>query len=128
MLQTQHAFAQTANQLCQQTYSQTISNCAQGLAALPLNTRPGAQKACVQQAKAAKDTCVVGPTCPQILQATFDAAIVTCNTTWDVNLLCGANNIDPSCTYYANYQLGVCTQAATDALNYGLQNNCPVTK
>ena len=118
MLQTQHAFAQTANQLCQQTYTQTISSCAQGLAALPLNNRAGVQKACVDQAKATKDSCVAGPTCAQTQQATFDAAIVTCNTTFNVNI-CAS---DPACVTYENYNLGVCTQAATDALNAGVQS------
>jgi hypothetical protein len=114
MLQTQNSFAQTTNQLCQQTYSQTISTCANALALLPANARPGAQKSCIQQAKAAKDACLVGSnSCINNCENSFNVSEAICLQTYNPDS-CGT---DLTCVALVNQELSDCTAAATTVLN-----------
>lgn len=99
---------------CQKAYGQAVAYCAHSLDSLPPNMRAGAQKACVQEAKVAKDYCMSGiSVCLDACQASYNTNVVTCQATYDPST-CGANLI---CQQIVTQQQSDCVSAAVNTLN-----------
>jgi hypothetical protein len=112
------------DQQCQTVYSTTVSSCAQTLGSLPANLRPGAQKGCVVQAKAAKDACLqVGNTCHTDCEAAFSDASTTCDYN-NNTAICGN---DQTCIALVLQRQSDCINYATAVLNSCIAS-CPIVK
>lgn len=120
-LNSQIASAET-DTACNKAYGQTVSFCAQGLSALSPNMRAGAQKACVAEAKIAKEQCLSGVNlCLDACTAQYDNNVAQCNAVYDP-ALCNGNL---SCEAFINAQRSACTSASVDVLN-ACNASCPI--
>lgn len=107
---------------CNKAYGQTVSFCAQGLSALSPNMRAGAQKACVAEAKIAKEQCLSGVNfCLDACTDQYDSNVAQCNAVYDP-AICGGN---ASCVAFVNAQRAACTSASVDLLN-SCNASCPI--
>jgi hypothetical protein len=121
------AAAQTTvdKQACQKDYGAKVAACAQNLNFLDLITRAGAQKACVQSAKMARDVCLVGgtppPTCQESCLAAYNNSLASCQATYDPSI-CGGNF---ACEQFFAQQQAICIGDALNVLNT-CTGSCPI--
>ena len=77
-LQTQISMMADDNQ-CEKNFGLAVAQCAQSLRSLSPSERPGAQKACVGQAKIAKAACLSAINlCLNNCQAIYDINVIAC--------------------------------------------------
>lgn len=108
-----------ADNECQKAYGESISQCAHDLDLLAPKLRAGAQKACVAEAKVAKDACLVGPnSCLTACQATYQAAENVCTQAFDP-IVCAGNL---ACIDFYNGMKAICIGHEVDALNLCTQS------
>jgi hypothetical protein len=115
-LQTQIASA--ADNECQQAFGFNIAQCSQYLdnELLTPKGRGDAHRACVEDARIAKDACTlgVGP-CLDLCQAVYNETAVQCEQTYIAELLlCGG---DFACNAVAENNRTACLSTALDTLN-----------
>jgi hypothetical protein len=115
MFQVKATAADSADNTCQKTYGSAVASCAQSLTALSPNIRANAQKACVEDAKLAKDSCQSGANnCLAVCQTNFDSDVVNCETTYDPITNCGDDFV---CQAFYVQARGSCINFATLTLN-----------
>lgn len=114
MFATTHA-AYADDSQCQKSYGDAVSSCAHDLSFLSPNIRAGAQKACVEDAKIAKDYCLNGVNvCLDNCQASYDSGVVHCNNTYDPST---CEDGDLFCQQLTTQLRADCTSAAVNTLN-----------
>lgn len=110
----QAPFALATDIDCQKDYGQRVAACAQALDFLAPNVRAGAQKACVEDAKLAKDACLSGVNvCLDNCQTAYNNNVATCEQSFDPYICFG----NPSCEATVLQQRADCVSAAVDTLN-----------
>jgi hypothetical protein len=103
-------------QACQKAYSDTVAACAKNLSFLEPITRAGAQKACVQSAKLARDACLAGgpsSACIDSCQTVYNNSVVACEVTFNPADCGGAY----TCERIVTQQRADCVSQAVTALD-----------
>jgi hypothetical protein len=114
LLLLSHCIAMADDSTCQKEYGQRVAQCAKGLDFLSPNIRAGAQKACVQDAKVARDACTSGiNTCVNDCQTVYNNTVTVCEQTYNP-AICSGN---PTCEQVVLQQRSDCISAAVDTLN-----------
>jgi hypothetical protein len=110
--------AAATDNTCQKNFGLAVASCATSLSFLSPNVRAGAQKACVTDAKLAKDLCLNGappPSCLETCQTNYSNTINYCDPTYTNSLQgCGGDTV---CEALLLQQKSDCIAASVDILN-----------
>ena len=106
---------------CEKQFGEDVAYCAHSLSFLSPNVRAGAQKACVQEAKLAKEACMSGVNvCLTGCQTTYDDSVTFCQTAFDPTV-CGT---DTTCQQIILTNQAACITNAVTTLD-ACTASCP---
>lgn len=115
-LQTQISSA--ADNECQQAFGFNVAQCNQFLdnKLLTPKERADAHRACVEDARVARDACLLGVNqCLNLCQAVYNETALACQQTYETGLAsCFGNQ---ACVVFFEAQRAACLSSALDALN-----------